>query len=254
MIPRAARSLLIVTVAYFVVLEAMLVAAITFWPDFEANIGAVRLLTQLKVLRGLLGVLKEGELPGYIVFQHFFKDCNLLGTAAAVLFAVNAVAGEAHRGTLEILLARPQSRLRIALERWLAGAVAVVAPVFLTTWTIPYLLQRLDETIELEPLMLGAAHQSCMLLAVYSVTFLLSTLGNQPIRIALGMLFFGAFELATYFVMEFTHWSVVRFVDPRLFVDLFARRSLDWEICGGLLGVSALCTLAAFVAFQRRVP
>ena len=30
--------------------------------------------------------------------------------------------------------------------------------------------------------------------------------------------------------------------------------SLDWEICGGLLGVSALCTLAALVAFQRRVP
>jgi len=31
---------------------------------------------------------------GYISGQHFFKGCNTLGTAAAVLFAVGAVAGD----------------------------------------------------------------------------------------------------------------------------------------------------------------
>jgi ABC-type transport system involved in multi-copper enzyme maturation permease subunit len=58
----------------------------------------------------------------YVTGQHFFKGCNTLGTAAAVLLAVGAVAGEAHRGTLEIWLARPLSRRRILSERWVQGA------------------------------------------------------------------------------------------------------------------------------------
>lgn len=254
MIPRGARNLLVAGLGYGLVLEAMLVTAIEFWPDFEANIGVVRLLTKIPAVRGLLGVLQQGELPGYVTFQHFFKDCNLIGTAAAILLAVNAVAGEAHRGTLELWLARPRSRLRSLLERFTGGALVLLVPVFLTTWSIPALLERQEETIELEPLMLGAVHQSCMLLALYAATFFLSSVGRNPVRIAIGMFLFGASQLTAYFVMEATSWSLVRLVDPRLFVDLFATRALDWEICGSLLGFSALALAASAVAVRRRIP
>lgn len=251
---RVFRYYAVLGAAYFLVLEAALWVAIYFWPDFEANLGAFRLLTQIKVIRGLISVLKEGEYPGYVVMQHFFKDCNLLGTMAAVLFAVSSIAAEAHRGTLEILLARPHSRLRILMERYVAGAVALVVPVFLTTWTIPALSSEVEETIALAPLMLGAVHMSCMLLAVYSATFFCSTVGRHPIRIAATVLFLAVFEMSTYFVMQMTNWSVVRFVDPRHFVEIFTTGELDWTICGGLLGFSFVATLASWVAFSRRVP
>jgi ABC-type transport system involved in multi-copper enzyme maturation permease subunit len=239
---------------YFLVLEVMLVVAIEFWPDFQKMIGPFQLIAKFPVLKNWVDLLRDGGLPAYIVFQHFFKGCNLLGTAAAVLFAVSAIAGEAHRGTLEVLLARPQSRTRLLLTRWSGGALILVVPVLLSTWTVPWFLARWEQSLPLEPLMLGAVHQSCMLLAIYASTFFLSTIGRHPVRIAIGVLFFCVLQFALYFLMEATHISFVRLVDPRKFVDIFQTRSLDWQVCGGLLGYTAFALGCSLFAFRRRVP
>src|SRR5207244_3420014 len=108
-------------------------------------------------------------LMGYVLVQHFFKGCNAIGTAAAVLFAAPAIAGEAQRGTLEILLARPFSRTRILCERYVAGALALTLPIFLTTPTIPFLAARVHEEAELAPYLWCALHQALFLLALYSL-------------------------------------------------------------------------------------
>ncbi len=251
---RGVRNGLLLAIGYFLVLEVMLVVAIEFWPDFEKFVVAFQLIAKFPVLRNWLDLLRDGGLPAYIVFQHFFKGCNMLGTAAAVLFAVNAIAGEAHRGTLEVLLARPQSRTRLLLSRWIGGALILVVPVVLSTWTVPPLLARWDYEIPLEPLMLGAVHQSCMLLAIYSSAFFLSTIGRQPIRIAIGVLFFCVLQFALYFMMEATHFSFVRLIDPRMFVDMFETRRLDWQICGGMLVYTAFALGCSLFAFRRRLP
>jgi ABC-type transport system involved in multi-copper enzyme maturation permease subunit len=75
-----------------------------------------------------------------MILQHFFKGCNALGGMVAVIFAMNAVAAEAQRGTLEIWLARPLSRRRLLLERWAAGAIWLSLPVF-RPLTIPFLAE-----------------------------------------------------------------------------------------------------------------
>ena len=54
--------------------------------------------------------------------------------------------------------------------------------------------------------------------------------------------------------MEATHFSFVRLVDPRKFVDLFDTGQLDWRICGGLFAYSAALLAASLVAFRRRLP
>ena len=251
---RLLRHAILPAFAFFFVLELMLVGAIEFWPDFRENIAGIRIFTQFKVLRGLVGLLKEGELPGYIVFQHFFKG-SLLGVTVSVMFAVNAVAGEAHRGTLEILLARPLSRTRIIMERYLLGALQIVIPLALTTWTIPYLLmERWGEEIALYPLMLGSVHMSCMYLAIHGTTFFFSTIGRHPIRIAIGMFFFCVLQFAVYLMMDATQYSLVQLVDPLLFIDLFTTEQLNWNICGGLLGYTALTVAMSIFAFRRRLP
>ncbi len=241
--------------AYFVILELLLAAAILYWPNFAANVPALRTLAAPIPIAGeILDRVEETGALAYILFHHFFKGCNTLGTAAAVLFAAPAVAGEVHRGTLELWLARPVSRARLLCERYLAGALALVVPIFLSSLTIPALAERVDELEPYSPYLLGSLHQSIFLLAIYSVTFLISALGSNPTKIALSLLFLTTFEFAIYVIKVVTHWSLFRLADIQVLIDLADARALDWGICGPLLGVSALSLALALFAFRRRTP
>ncbi len=236
------------------VLELMLVPAILYWPQFEQNVGKLRSLTPLPVLKQLVGSLEAGGVFAYVAGQHFFKGCNVLGAIAAVLFALGAVAGEAHRGTLELWLSRPLSRRRILSERYLQGALALVLPLFATTLTIPWLLAFVDEPGTLEPYLLAAAHQGAFLLAIYSAAFCWSAFGRRPMVIAVGMLFVVILQFALYLVERATHWSLVRLSDIEVLMRIHGQRELDPSIVLPLLGFSALAFVVSLAAFERRVP
>ena len=242
-------------VAWFVVLELLLAAAILFWPSFEENIGPLRALAgPFEVGREIFDRLEQGGVEAYVHGQHFFKGCNAVGSLTAVVFAMGAVAGEAQRGTLELILARPLSRRRILLERWIAGAVAVALPVFATSLTIPWLLQFVDETMRLGPLMLASAQQSALLLAIYSATFLLSCVSSRPMVLGFGMMLFVLFEFGIYIVKFVTHASIFRLADIGVFARIGSTQSLDWRLTGPLLAWIASMLWLSLAAFARRVP
>lgn len=251
---RELRGALVRALGYGLVLEAMLAAAILYWPSFKPFVGMFKALVPSWMIRGLFDAQDHGGVMAYVHLQHFFKGCNTLGVAVSVLFAMGAVAGEAHRGTLEIWLARPLSRRRILGERYVLGALAVVAPVFATSASIPWLLTRVDETMRMWPLMLCSAHQSIFLLAIYSATFLYSCVGHKPAQIAFVMLGITTFQFAIYLVQDVTHWSLFRLVDVRIFGEIQSRGSLAWTIALPLLAFSAVCYFASQWAFARRTP
>jgi ABC-type transport system involved in multi-copper enzyme maturation permease subunit len=230
--------------AYFVVLELLLAAAILFWPDFESNLAALRSMAPLDALKGIVDQIGEAGVTAYVNGQHFFKGCNTVGMLAAVVFAMGAVAGEAQRGTLEIWLARPLSRRRILCERWTAGALAVALPVFATSATVPWLLDRVHEEMSL----------SIFLIAIYSTTFLFSCLGSRPILIAFGMLMFTIFEFALYMIQDVTHASIFRLADIDVYAGIGAVHTLDAGIVVPLLLVIAATLWGSLAAFARRVP
>jgi len=243
------RALTVYTLAYAVIMETMIAVAILYWPDLEKHVDVLRLLIPFEALKDML----SGVVP-YVTGQQFFKAGNTLGTAAAILFSVGAVAGEAHRGTLEILLARPYSRLRILTGRYVAGAVGVVTPIFATSATIPALGRRVGEDLDLAPLMLCSAHQGLFLLAIYSLSFLLSAMGSNPIRIALFLLFVSTFQFSVYFVEVVTTWSLFRLADMHDFQRIYDTGSLDWRTCGPLLVFSIAAYAASYLVFRQRVP
>jgi len=251
---RLLGALALQSLAYFLILELMLVAAILYWPNFAENVDALKLLAPIPVLKNLVGELEDTGVIGYVTGQQFFKGCNTLGTAAAVLFAVGAVAGEVHRGTLELWLARPYSRGRLLAGRWLRGAIAFSVPVFVSTLTLPWLCSLVDEPMEYLPLVLCAVHQCLFLGAIYTATFLLSAVGSQPTHIALIVLFLTTAEFAIYMVERVTHYSLFRLTDIDDFLGIYQRGSLDWSVCGPLAGATVLLYGAAHVAFRRRVP
>ncbi len=242
--------------AYALLLEAMLAAAILFWPEFLENMSAIRSMAKSVPIVGdeMVGKIEEYGLPAYVLAQHFFKGCNALGTAAAVLFAAPAVAGEAHRGTLELLLARPFSRTRLLLERYAAGALALVVPVFLTTLTIPLLAERVEEYEAYAPYLLCAAQQSLFLLAIYGVTFLCSCLGSNPNKIALTILFVSVFQFALYMIKTVTHASLFRLCDMDVLLALYDDGRWNAPIVLGLAATIGACLAGSLFAFRRRCP
>ena len=248
------RALLLRALAFLLVLELLLVPAVLFWPNFRDNIDALRGLMPFKAAREMLDQFGSAGAAGYVCGQQFFKACNTLGIAAAVLFAAGAIAGEAHRGTLEIWISRPVSRKRLLLERWAGGAAALAIPVFLSSATIPWLSGFVEEQIALEAMLLCAAHQSALLLAFYSATFFFSTLGSNPLGIGFAMLLFAIFQFAIYLVEKLTHYSVFRLADIPTFIEICSSRSLELSIVLPLLAVSAIFVIASLLAFERRVP
>jgi ABC-type transport system involved in multi-copper enzyme maturation permease subunit len=251
---RTLRAYFWPTLAYLVLLEALLAAAILYWPNFEENVGALKLMAPIDMLKDMVDTLAQGGIEAYVTGQHFFKGCNTLGTAAAALFAAGAVAGEVHRGTLEIWLARPFTRRRLLLERWITGALALCLPIFLTTLSVPWLLTYVDAEIELGPLMLGALHQSVFLLCLYALTFFLSCVLDNPLGIALIVLFFTTLEFAIYLVKVVTHTSIYRLADIEVFMKLMKRGELDLAQIVPMLLFSAAALAASLFAFQRKVP
>ena len=251
---RQARGALFSTAGYFVVLELMLIAAILYWPQFRENTATLKVFAApVPVLSDMVSQLEEKGVMAYVIGQHFFKGCRVLGVAAATLFAAGAVAGEAHRGTLEVFLARPVSRARLLTERYAIGALQLCVPIFLTTLTVPYLLGFVDETASIPALMLCALHESLFLLVLYSATFLVSTFGRMPLKITFVMLIFAIFNFAIYMVKEVTHYSLFRKSD----IDVLLRVYEDGPVWG-MWAVFALLSAGFYVAsrvvFARRVP
>lgn len=248
-------SWVLLALAYFAILEVMLVAAVLAYPALLENLPHLRgLAGQIPVVGDMFQQVEEHGFQAHVLVHHFFKGCNTLGTAAAVLFAAPAVAGEAHRGTLEMWLALPFSRRRLLLERYLLGALVVVLPVFLSTLTIPLLGARVDELEPYGPYLRCAVHQSLFLLAIYGVTFLLSCLGSNPTKIALALLFLTTFEFAIYMISNVTHWSLFRLCDMWVMLRIAEDGRLDAGIVAALLGAIAACLAASLAAFQRRTP
>jgi len=251
---RSNRFLALASLAFALILEVMLVAAIRFFPRFEEHFETLRMLAGISSLQGIMTQIEEGGVVAYVIAQQFFKGCNTLGTAAAVLFAVGAVAGEVHRGTFELWLARPFTRGRILAGRFIAGALAVVLPIFLTSATIPALCAGIGEEVLLRPMLMCAVQQSALLLAIYALTFLFSALGSNPTRIALSMLFCSTFSFAIYMIEVFTHYSIYRWADMEVFMRIVLEDRLPWGKLGTLLGATALCYAGALAALRRRVP
>lgn len=251
---RQNRNAIFATLGYFAVLELMLVAACLYWPQFRENTDALKVFAApVPVLGDMVRQLEEKGVMAYVIGQHFFKGCSVLGVAAATLFAAGAIAGEAHRGTLEVFLARPVSRVRLLTERYVTGALQLCIPIFLTSLTVPYLLTFVNETASYGALMLTSVHECLFLLVLYSATFLVSTFGRTPLKITFVMLIFAIFNFAIYMVKTVTHYSLFRKSDIDVLLRVYEAGPL-WGMWAVFAALSLGFYLASLAIFARRVP
>ena len=196
-------------------------------------------------------------LPGTIALGFIHPIAVALGLVFALGFAVNAVAGERQRGTLEVLLARPLSRRRLYLTLLVATllfvAVAMAAQV-LGTFIGATLAGALGE-LQPERLAVMWLNGVLVFLAIGAVA-LAASVSFDRLTPALGLSL--AFILVSYFLEIIgSLWIDARGLQPySLFHYLDPKGALtgtmtaaDWLVP---LAVFATGFVAALVVFPRR--
>ncbi len=196
-------------------------------------------------------------LPGTIALGFIHPIAVALGLVFALGFAVNAVAGERQRGTLEVLLARPLSRRRLYLTLLVATllfvAVAMAAQV-LGTLIGATLAGALGE-LQPERLAVMWLNGVLVFLAIGAVA-LAASVSFDRLTPALGLTL--AFILVSYFLEIIgSLWIDARGLQPySLFHYLDPKGALtgtmtaaDWLVP---LAVFAVGFVAALVVFPRR--
>lgn len=252
---RSFKSTLLYSAGFFVVLEIMIAAAIYWWPTFEENSQSIiNIASRIPVLGGLATTVKEKGVGAYVYGQQYFKGCAALGTAACVLFAAPAVAGEVHRGTMEMWLSRPVSRLRLFSERWIGGFLAIAVPVILSSLSIYWMLPWVDDSIPMNDLALTSVHMVLFLAPIYAFTFAWSSFGSEPMRISFVMLFLSVLAFAMYLVEAATNYTPYRIVDIRVFLEIAETDSLDWRYVVPLVVATVVCYVVGLKGFMRRTP
>ncbi len=252
---RTVRGYLAYGAGLFIVLALMIAGAIYWWPSFAENVSKLKVFAApMPMLGDMLNQIERGGVAAYVVGQHFFKAGNTVGVGAAILFAAGAVAGEAHRGTLEVWLARPVSRARLLSERFFGGLALTTLPVFLTSALVPWMLGWVDESMEFGDLMRCSAHCAALLGAIYGLTFLWSAASSEPMRIIFVTLMFCVFQFAMYMVKTATDWSLFRTADIEVYMEVVLFDRLDWRYVGPMVAVIAGSYLGALRVFARRVP
>lgn len=81
--------------------------------------------TYPKALRSLFGITDLTTGVGFMRAELFSLIAPLLLIVSAVLWGGDLIAGEEDRGTIDILLANPVSRVRVLVEKWAALAAGV---------------------------------------------------------------------------------------------------------------------------------
>jgi len=237
---RTLRGYTIYGVGLTIVLALMIGGAIYWWPSFAENVTKLKVFAApMPMLGDMLNQIEQGGVSAYVVGQHYFKGGNTVGVGGAILFAAGAIAGEAHRGTMELWLGRP---------------LVTCLPVFVSSALIPWMLGWVDESMSFADLMRCSAHCSALLGAIFAVTFFWSAAASDPMRIIFVMLMFCVFQFAMYMVKTATDYSLFRVADIEVYMELVLRDRFDWRYVGPLLAVIALSYLGALRVFARRVP
>ncbi|MCB9881622.1 MAG: ABC transporter permease subunit [Planctomycetes bacterium] len=209
------------TIAYFLILEALIASAILYWPEIAGDLSAFGALKRFApgdfMKRMVQGIMDSG-FPAYVTVQQFFKGINIAGIACAVLIGTGSIAGERENGTLDMLLSRPISRSRIFFHKWWVLALCVMVPVFLSSATIPWMELWIDpKTIvnrcSFGGLMHASWRASLFCLFFLTLTMLFSVFLREQVKVAFVIGGIIVLQVGMFFVQVLRHSSIFRLSD-----------------------------------------
>lgn len=235
------------------------IAAIQLWvyPSIrESSEGVSEMIESLpQALQEVFRMTDYTSGAGYLNVELFSFMVPLILIAVGVTWGAAATADEERRGTADILLSLPVSRVRVIVTKMIATAVVLLGLCVVLTATLAVGTRLVDIDVPLANLF--AASFSCALLGMLyaSIGFLIGALVGRP-GIATG----AGFALA---IAAFVLYSLAPLVDT--FDAVTPVNPFQWALgfdpmvnglavsnIGWLVGSSIVLLAASVLAFNRR--
>lgn len=202
------------------------------------------------------GIADIGSFSGYLGTYVMNVMWPLLAAAFAISVGSAVVAREVERGTAELWLSVPASRVRLLLGKFIAVALAVLAMVGSAVATVIVGALVASEHPSAAGLAGMAVEMVAFVLAVAALSALVSTLTSdrgRAVGIALGIT--GASYLATVVAVFSAGWSWIKyfsFFTAFQPVQTLRSGSLDVGGIAVLMVIAAVAAVGALLAFKRR--
>jgi ABC-2 type transport system permease protein len=132
---------LITLLIYTIISAAFMWMYVAMWPSFSKE--SDRFLELVDAYpEGLMNALNInfrdmfGSLEGFIAGEHFSIVWPIILIILVLAYASAAIAGEVEKGTIELLLAQPISRLKIFFAKYFSGLAIIAAFILLSNFSV----------------------------------------------------------------------------------------------------------------------
>ncbi len=249
------REIRWMALVYMFLLETLLIPAVMLWPNLRGAFGGIAPIQSFRDMLRDISRDSDMAFSAYMGVQMFFKGANIVGISCAVLLGTGLIARERENQTLEFLLSRPITRSRILFGKFSVCAVAVIVPIFLTSWTAVPLATLVEEKLSFTQVTLGAIHSSAFVLLFLSITCMCSVWFRTQVHAAFAVGGLITAQIAVYFIQDIRVGSLFMLSDYTVYGPIMAgNRSLGDLLTGStawiLLG-SLICYLIADRSLKR---
>lgn len=263
------RELRWMALAYLLILEALCVPVLLWWPDIYADLQRSSLFRNLpidfakRIFEGVSDRDADIAYRNWVAVMLFFRSCNLVGTAAAVLFGTGLFARERENQTFEFLLSRPIARGAILWQKWWPAALCTVLPLFVVNASALYWTRQIGETLPVWELFLATLHAAVFLLFVLTLTSWASLRLSVQAHVAGAVGAFLVLQIGVYLTQRIRPFSLFRLVDFEWYGPVLAGNTPAWQMfdpvrghgfTSWLLLGAAVCGALAYRDLRKAVP
>mgnify|MGYP002783808661 FL=1 len=263
------RELRWMALAYLLILEALCVPVLLWWPDIYADLQRSSLFRSLpldfakRIFEGITDKDEGIAYRNWVAVMLFFRSCNLVGTAAAVLFGTGLFARERENQTFEFLLSRPIARGAILWQKLWPAALCTVLPLFVVNASALYWSTHIGEQLPVAELFLATAHAAVFLLFVLTLTAWASLRLRVQAHVAAAVGAFLVLQIGVYLTQRIRGFSLFRLVDFEWYVPVLAGNTPWWQMLdpfhrhgftSWLLLATAACLVLAWRDLRRAAP
>lgn len=208
----------------------------------------------VKAMFGMQGIdFTSG--PGYLSAETFSLLVPLMLIGLGIALGAGAIAGEEERGTLDLLMANPVSRVRVLTGKAIGALIALVLAAAVLYVTLLAAVTALDMGVGAGRL----AYATCAALVLGCVCGAVTLLagaatGRRGVAIGVG----AAFAVVSYFVDSLA--DITKVLKPWRVLSVFHQASATGALRGDLgtaglavtAAVAVLCCVLAMHLFNRR--
>ena len=245
------REIRWMAVVYALLLETILIPAVMLWPNLRGAFSSVVPIQSFRDMFRDISRDSDMAFSAYMGVQMFFKGANIVGISCAVLLGTGLIARERENQTLEFLLSRPITRSRILFGKFAVCAVAVVLPIFITSWTSIPLAGLVEEKLSFREVTLGAFHSSSFVLLFLSITLMCSVWFRTQVHAAFAVGGFITAQIAVYFIQDIRVGSVFMLSDYTIYGPIMAGNRSLWSLLTGSTSWILLASLVCYLIADR---